>query len=103
MPVVHIQSVEHLQTALASYQGIIVKFGGTWCKPCVAMDRVISGLNTNKYILLVDIDTEDMQDFIRDVLKLKFKTIPAVYKYSSNGAFTKIECTVNDFAEKCLN
>lgn len=100
MPIIEISSVSDFKDKLNTYPECIIKFSAHWCGPCKTMDKVIYGLKTNKFILLIDIDLEDMQDYIAE-LGLKFRTIPAVFKYKQ-GNFTKIECNSENFAEKCL-
>jgi len=100
MPIHEVSSVSEYEQCLIDYPNSIVKFGAEWCGPCKTMDKVIKNLTTDKHIILVDIDTEDILDYIK-MAGLKFKTIPTVFKYV-NGKFIHIECNANNFIQKCI-
>lgn len=53
-------SNEEFQTAIASNPVTLVKFGATWCGPCVYMDKELEKLKSNNFaasVLHIDVDS----------------------------------------------
>lgn len=69
MPVIKVEDFKDFQDIVTNEGKVLVKFEADWCMPCKAMASVVEEIanqHPDVKVLAVDIETEGMEDILRE-------------------------------------